>query len=166
MTIVVRSPVIEDVKAMAKVHVETWQETYQGTMPDEILYAPDFLQRRERLWNSLFVDGNQDKYRVAVAELGDQIVGISMSGPSDDKDRPGEPELFVLYTYESIHGLGAGARLLEAVVDPDESVSLWVADPNPRAQAFYRKMGFVPDGSSSTDEDDGVTEIRMIRPAV
>ncbi|WP_219618921.1 hypothetical protein [Brevibacterium sp. 239c] len=51
MTIVVRSPAIEDVKAMAKVHVESWQETYQGTMPDEILYAPDFLQRREQLWN-------------------------------------------------------------------------------------------------------------------
>jgi predicted GNAT family N-acyltransferase len=38
---------------------------------------------------------------------------------------------------------------------------LWVADPNPRAQAFYRKQGFVADGTVQVE--DGVREIRMIR---
>lgn len=150
---------------MAEVHVESWQETYQGTMPDEILYAPDFLRRRERMWSSLLNGDNRDRYRVAVPELGGQIVGISMAGPSEDEDRNGALELFVLYTYESIQGRGAGAELLEAVVVPAETVSLWVADPNPRAQSFYRKMGFTTDGSTSIDEADGVTEIRMIRPS-
>ena len=42
-----------------------------------------------------------------------------------------------------------------------ESAALWVADPNPRAQAFYRKHGFVPDGTMQVD--DGVREIRMVR---
>jgi predicted GNAT family N-acyltransferase len=40
-------------------------------------------------------------------------------------------------------------------------VGLWVADPNPRAQAFYRKHGFVADGA--TQVEDGVREIRMVR---
>jgi hypothetical protein len=40
-----------------------------------------------------------------------------------------------------------GAALLDAVVGPHESATLWVADPDPRAQAFYRKHGFVPDGT-------------------
>jgi len=40
---------------------------------------------------------------------------------------------------------------------------LWVADPNPRAQAFYAKHGFVPDGTVRVD--DGVREVRMTRPA-
>jgi predicted GNAT family N-acyltransferase len=40
-------------------------------------------------------------------------------------------------------------------------VALWVADPNPRAQAFYRKHGFVADGSAQVE--DGVREIRMVR---
>ena len=51
--------------------------------------------------------------------------------------------------------------MLEAVIDPAESAVLWVADPNPRAQAFYRKHGFVPDGTAQVEE--GVREIRMIR---
>lgn len=33
--------------------------------------------------------------------------------------------------------------------------------PYPRAQAFYRKHGFVPDMTSKID--DGVREIRMVR---
>jgi predicted GNAT family N-acyltransferase len=40
-------------------------------------------------------------------------------------------------------------------------VALWTADPNPRAQAFYRKHGFVPDGTAQVE--DGVREIRMVR---
>jgi predicted GNAT family N-acyltransferase len=38
---------------------------------------------------------------------------------------------------------------------------LWSADPNPRAQAFYRKHGFAPDGT--VQADDGLREIRMTR---
>jgi len=38
---------------------------------------------------------------------------------------------------------------------------MWVADPNPRAQAFYRKHGFVADGAAQVE--DGVREIRMVR---
>ena len=56
---------------------------------------------------------------------------------------------------------GAGPALLEAVVDPEESVALWVAHPNPRAQEFYRKHGFVPDGTAEIE--GGVREMRMVR---
>ena len=36
-----------------------------------------------------------------------------------------------------------------------------MADPNPRAQAFYRKHGFAADGTARSE--DGVREIRMVR---
>jgi predicted GNAT family N-acyltransferase len=67
----------------------------------------------------------------------------------------------VLYVYAADHGTGAGPALLEAVIDPTESAALWVADPNPRAQAFYRKHGFVADGTTQVER--GVREIRMVR---
>ncbi len=69
----------------------------------------------------------------------------------------------MLYVHAADHGTGAGPALLEAVVDPEDSVALWVADPNPRAQAFYRKHGFVEDGTSQVEA--GVPEIRMVRGA-
>jgi hypothetical protein len=85
--------------------------------------------------------------RVAVAERDGELVGVAMSGPPLDDTAPWARQLYVLYVYAADHGTGAGPALLEAVVYPDESVALWVADPNPRAQAFYRKHGFVADGT-------------------
>jgi GNAT superfamily N-acetyltransferase len=63
--------------------------------------------------------------------------------------------------YAADHGTGAGRALLEAVINPAEPAALWVADPNPRAQAFYRKHGFAADGTARSG--DGVREIRMVR---
>jgi GNAT superfamily N-acetyltransferase len=67
----------------------------------------------------------------------------------------------VLYVLAADHGTGAGPALLEAVVDPEESVALWVAEENPRAHAFYRKHGFVGDGTAQVE--GGIREIRMVR---
>ena len=58
---------------------------------------------------------------------------------------------------------GLGAALLDAVVRPDGTASLWVADPNPRAQAFYRKHRFDFDGAGRVEA--GVRELRMARTA-
>jgi predicted GNAT family N-acyltransferase len=69
--------------------------------------------------------------------------------------------LYVLYVCAADHGTGAGRGLLEAVIDSAEPAVLWVADPNPRAQAFYRTHGFTADGNAQVQ--DGVREIRMVR---
>jgi GNAT superfamily N-acetyltransferase len=84
-----------------------------------------------------------------------------MSGPPQDAAATWARQLYVLYVYAAHHGTGAGPALLETVVGPEESAALWVADPNPRAQAFYRKHGFVADGRAQVE--DGVREIRMVR---
>ncbi len=67
----------------------------------------------------------------------------------------------MLYVRATDHGTGAGRALLEAVVEPADSVALWVAHPSPRAQAFYCKHNFVADGKIR--DDDGVRVIRMVR---
>jgi len=47
MTFTVRSARPADAAGMARVHVEGWRQTYRGLMTDEILDAPDFVDRRE-----------------------------------------------------------------------------------------------------------------------
>ncbi len=86
-----------------------------------------------------------------------------MSGPPEDVTAAWTRQLYVLYVYVADHGTGAGRALLEAVVDSAEQAALWVADPNPRVQAFYRKHGFAADGTARFE--DGVREIRMVRGA-
>ena len=157
----VRPARVEDVPQMALVNVRSWQETYRGLMPDAVLDDPSFLAARERFWTTALTDERYRANRVAVAEQGGEVVGIAMSGPPLDAAATWTRQLYVLYVYAADHGTGAGPALLEAVVDPEESVALWVADPNPRAQAFYRKHGFVADGTVQVE--GGVREIRMVR---
>jgi ribosomal protein S18 acetylase RimI-like enzyme len=162
-SLTIRPALIDDVAQMARVIVLCWQETYRGMMSDAVLDDPGFLAARERFWTAALTDERYRENRVAVAERDGELLGVAMSGPPLDAAPTWSRQLYVLYVYAADHGTGAGPALLEAVVDPDESAALWVADPNPRAQAFYRKHGFVADGT--TQVDGGIQEIRMVRAA-
>ena len=103
-----------------------------------------------------------------VAADGQQILGFAVVGPA--RDTEGRPpatrptELRGLYVAQSLLGTGLGQRLLDQVLGPGQSAELWVFDANQRAQSFYRRNGFVPDGSVFRDERfPGLTEIRMAR---
>lgn len=160
--VTVRPAHVEDVAAMARIHVQSWQETYRGLMADEILDRPGFTERRERFWANALGDERYAANRVAVAERGGEPVGIAMAGSAQDPDAHWPVQLYVLYVLAADHGTGAGGGLLAAVIGNDHA-GLWVADPNPRAQAFYRKHGFRPDGARQHDRDLGIDEIRMVR---
>jgi ribosomal protein S18 acetylase RimI-like enzyme len=160
-SLTVRPARVEDVAQMARVNVRCWQETYRGLMPDAELDDPGLLAAREPFWTAALTDERYRANRVAVAERDGELVGIAMSGRPLDDGPAWARQLYVLYVHAADHGTGAGPALLAAVIDPEESVALWVADPNPRAQAFYRKHGFVADGTAQVE--GGVREIRMVR---
>ncbi|MGH3368306.1 MAG: GNAT family N-acetyltransferase [Nocardioidaceae bacterium] len=160
-SLTVRPARVEDVAQMARVNVRCWLETYRGLMSDAVLDDPGLLAARERFWTAALTEERYRENRVAVAERAGELVGIAMSGPPLDAGTVWARQLYVLYVYAADHGTGAGPALLEAVVDPKESAVLWVADPNPRAQAFYRRHGFVADGAVQVE--GGVREVRMVR---
>ena len=146
---------------MARIHVTSWRETYRGLMSDEDLDDPEFVATRERFWTIGLTDERFAHHRIAVAELDGELIGIAQSASPTDDDATWSQQLNVLYVLSAAHGTGAGLGLLEAVISESDGAALWVADPNPRAQAFYRKHGFMPDGSSK--EEYGIREIRMVR---
>jgi GNAT superfamily N-acetyltransferase len=157
----IRPATPKDAPEMARVHVASWQETYRGVISDETLDDPEFRSKRERFWTIALTDERFAHHRIAVAECGGQLIGIAQSAPPTDADTSWSRQLNVLYVLASAHATGAGVGLLDAVISQSETAALWVADPNPRAHAFYRKNGFIPDGSSK--EGDGIKEIRMVR---
>jgi GNAT superfamily N-acetyltransferase len=162
MTAGVRVARVEDTAAIARVHVQSWRDTYRGLVADRVLDDPAMSARRERFWTAVLTEGRFSNNRVAVAEHDGELIGIAMSGRPESPDSPWARQLYVLYVLQQHHGSGAGAALLGTVVESHESAVLWVADPNPRAQAFYRKHRFFSDGTSRVT-DGGMTAIRMIR---
>jgi GNAT superfamily N-acetyltransferase len=157
----VRPAAPEDIPDLARVHVQGWREAYRGLFPDQLLDDPEFEPRRRRFWTAVFDDPRFGDHRVAVAEFDGEIVGLALADP--ESDDLGLPRLNALYVLAAHHGSGAAAQLMDAVLDPAGEAVLWVADPNPRAQAFYRKHRFAADGAEKVE--DGVREIRMHRPA-
>lgn len=149
-----------DAQAMAQLHVQAWRETYRDTlMRDAALDDPAMQPSRERFWTGALTDERWEAHRIAVAEQDGSLIGIAMSGPVDHEEW--SKQLYVLYVLTEHHGSGAGADLLDSVIHEGEGAALWVGDPNPRAQAFYLKHGFSPDGEVKVD--DGVRAIRMTR---
>jgi GNAT superfamily N-acetyltransferase len=129
-------------------------------MDDGVLDDPGLLHWREKFWHAVLTGSQFEQNRVAVASHGGTLIGIAMAGPSLD-GREELSQLYVLYVYAAFHGSGVAAALLDAVIDPGAPAALWVADPNPRAQAFYRKNGFAADGAVKVEDD--VREVRMVR---
>jgi ribosomal protein S18 acetylase RimI-like enzyme len=161
MALTIRPARETDARQMARVHVQSWRQTYRDLMADAVLDDPDLLHRRERFWTAALTDERYRENRAAVAERDGGLVGIAMSGPPLDVAETWAQQLYLLYVLASDHGMGVGQQLLKAVVDPYASTALWVADPNPRAQAFYRKHGFEADQTERVE--DGVHEILMLR---
>lgn len=157
----VRAARVDDAAEMARVNVQSWRETYRGLMADDVLDDPELPRVRERFWSTILTDQRYRANRVVVAERGGDVIGIAMAAPTEGADARWAMRLYVLYVVAAEHGSGAGGALLDAVIDPHDSALLWVADPNPRAHAFYRKHGFVADGEASVEE--GVRAIRMVR---
>ncbi|HEY3573457.1 MAG TPA: GNAT family N-acetyltransferase [Arthrobacter sp.] len=155
-----RRAVPADAPSMARVHVDTWRETYRGLMRDGVLDDPGLVNSREKFWNAVLTDSQFEQNGVVVASHRGTLIGIAMAGHCLD-DAEGPQQLYVLYVYRAFHGAGVGAALLNAVIAPGAPAALWVADPNPRAQPFYRKNGFIADGAVKIEDD--VREIRMVR---
>ncbi|CAM3275053.1 N-acetyltransferase [Occultella aeris] len=151
-----------DVPAVAAVHVATWQETYRGLMPDEVLDDPTFIARRERMWTQVIGGDLASRSRAAVAVVEDAVIGLALVGPVPEQESPWDEQVYNIYVLAKHHGTGAGRALLAAVLDPSVRTTLRVIDPNPRAQAFYAKHGFVPDGPAEVA--DGVRQLRLTRP--
>jgi ribosomal protein S18 acetylase RimI-like enzyme len=69
-----------------------------------------------------------------------------------------------LYVGAAHRGTGLATSLAVTALG-EQPAQLWVFEENHRALAFYRKLGFTPDGTRKIDPDTSVWEIRLARLA-
>lgn len=153
----VRAAVPDDAAAIARVHIQAWRESYAHLLPAEALAG---LQQgpREAKWRTIIATGTSDNW---VACAGTDIVGWASAGAGRDDNGPRPWELKGIYVLARHYGSGAGQMLLDAAVG-NGGAYLWIAENNPRAFAFYRHNGFVPDGATAAHELAG-TPVRILR---
>jgi len=155
---VVRPATAGDAEAIARVHAQSWRETY-GRFVDDPDTNPWFgVERRIDMWSTTLRDADAP---VMVAIADGEIIGFAAAKSTPEPEAVRPEELTMLYVVAAAHGTGAGQALLDAVLT-DRPASLWVAADNPRAEAFYRRNRFRPDGAESAFGPIPRT-VRMVR---
>jgi ribosomal protein S18 acetylase RimI-like enzyme len=155
-----------DADALAKLHVETWRETYVGLLPAGYLGAMD-VARHARRWRTQLA-ASVKPAPVLVAEQRRGLVGYCAGGQARDADA----EVFTLYVLRKAQGGGLGAALLGDMArvlkaGGARSLHLWVLASNIRAQAFYQHLGGTADRSRPVAGwGGGLTETRYVWPAI
>lgn len=144
----IRKAEIADADGIARVHVESWQTTYKGIMPDEYLAGITFEKRR-RLWANILTSETNEIFEkpvifVAENESG-EIVGFVSGGKKKNPDNEYEGELGGIYLLKEYQRQGIGRKLVEIFVqslinEGVESMSLSVLDDN-SSKFFYEKIG-------------------------
>jgi ribosomal protein S18 acetylase RimI-like enzyme len=159
-SVTVRAAVPEDAESIATVHVRAWQEAYAHLLPAAFLEALDPRDRLER-WRRII---DEPSVAVCVAEVDAAVVGWATAGPGREAEAVRPLELEGIYVLAGAHGSGAGQGLLDAVLG-DRPAFLWVAEHNPRAEAFYRRNGFRRDGAVKHEPvaQHTITAVRMVR---
>lgn len=156
-----------DAAGIARVHVDSWRETYAGVVDDRF-FSEDAFARRLDMW-ARYLAMDPRPGRLAVAVRQGRVVGFANAGDAVGPDAEhGVPvarplHLFSLYLLADAHGTGVGRALLGAVIG-DEPAQLWVLRGNDRAIAFYRRNGFAFDGAAASDASNpGLVDLRMVR---
>ncbi len=167
MPVTVRLAVVDDARAMARIHVDGWRAAYRGQMPDALLDSLSVDQRTEHRRKDIETPRSPE-HRSWVAVDGASIVAFAVTGPSRDAGAAADvAELFAIYVDPARWGAGAGKTLLAHVVDDlrrrgRAAVTLWVLDTNARARRFYEAAGFAADGTEKVEPFAGAP-LREVR---
>ena len=146
----IRRAAPRDAQAIGRVHVETWQSTYAGMLPDAMLAR--MSEARQAAWWSRSLADSKEARGIFVADDEDMgVVGFGSCGPVRDppdglngtEQRVGE--VYTLYVESDFQNLGLGRRLLDAMfrqlrADGFDTAVLWMLARN-STRFFYEGLG-------------------------
>jgi L-amino acid N-acyltransferase YncA len=136
----IRTATAEDAGAIARVHVESWQTTYTGIVPEAYLAGLDEVLRA-KLWHEWLAGSTI----VLVAEKEGRVVGFAHAGPNREVLEQCDAELYSIYLLRDAQRHGSGTALLQGIARTlvergFRSMAVWVLERNP-SRNFYETHG-------------------------
>jgi ribosomal protein S18 acetylase RimI-like enzyme len=175
----VREATIDDADALATVHIDGWRVGYRGILPDEFLDSEEFATSRRERWREWTWQSFAGSHLFVVC-IHDRLVGFGHAGPErldpgTERSDPARGEIYGFYLHPTAWGSGGAGALMSRCEEflRDEGYSsavLWVPRDNPRARAFYEKVGwsftgketdFTPSDSPDSTVPEVEYEVRL-----
>lgn len=145
MTLHYRTPRLDDVDELSRLHVLCWQQAYEGFLPAEFLRDLS-VEQRAADWRQTFAD---PAVFTMIACIHDQIVGFVSCGPSRKEAASlADGEIYAIYIHREHYRKGIGRRFMA------EAAKFWLAKGghslvvgffavNAQAESFYQSLGGV-----------------------
>jgi ribosomal protein S18 acetylase RimI-like enzyme len=151
----IRAATLDDADEIARVHVQTWRETYRGLMPDAIL-AGLSVEQRSTMWTNVVVK-TAEAPCLWVTEDSGHIVGFGYIGKAHDRALGTDGEILAINFLAKVkRGLGTAlfTHLLALLKQRGfASAGLWVLVTNESARRFYEAIEGKPGMTRSIDAD-------------
>lgn len=143
MNLTIRKATLQDAPDIARVHVISWQETYQGIVPQPYLDSLNINARTER-WKSMLDQANSNS-NVFVAILNGQLCGFIGGGRAREPVQNFDAEFYAIYLLQDAQGQGIGRLLMRRLAETLHEnglkrAMLWVLADNP-TRTFYEHLG-------------------------
>ena len=149
MALSIHQATIEDVAAIAAIHVAGWRGAYDGILDPSYIESKT-IDHRLNQWKEIFEKNESD---IWIAKDEDKAVGfigygrLKTAPPGTSKIRPQySSEIYALYLLPDFYRQGIGTGLFrQAAVNlktqKHTSLCLWVLDRNKRGCHFYEALG-------------------------
>jgi ribosomal protein S18 acetylase RimI-like enzyme len=141
----VRNARPEDAADLARIYIESWQDTYAGVISHALLGAMSLRGHTAR-WQAAIRNAERGNGAVLVAEDAKHgVIGLCSLGAVRDGGIGFEGEVYTLYVDPAFLGRGAGRALLSGAFDTFKarrlrSCLIWAHARN-NACFFYEAMG-------------------------
>lgn len=141
---IVRQANLTDVRAIARVHVDTWRTAYRDIIPQEYLAKLSYEQREQAWLQILNSVANSGQFVLVAEEDSGQIIGFASGGRERTSDPVYKGELYAIYVLNAYQRRGIGYSLTLAVVERLSQLGLhsmlvWVLADNPACR-FYEAI--------------------------
>jgi ribosomal protein S18 acetylase RimI-like enzyme len=135
-----------DAGALARVHVESWRETYGAILPRTYLDRMS-VALHERQWRNRLMSTRE---ATLAAEGHRGLVGYVSAQRARGRANRDEAEIATLYVLKSAQGSGLGRALFTAAARVmaargSTGLVLWVLRDNTSARGFYERLGGLVD---------------------
>lgn len=162
----VRPATARDAKAIAEIHVATWQVAYKDLMPEDHLKKMT-VEKRQAFWREAI---EYSEPQLLVATEADKVVGfVGFDRSRDAGTKSTVGEIWAMYVLPEHWSKGCGVALWDGAREglKEEGctqVTLWVLLHNERALGFFEhSAGFKRDMPSLKTTDFSGTRLEEIR---